>query len=363
MLFDEYSVNQVNEAVNQIKLMVENGILKKKISKNFPEEHFEELFSIAKARIKDKKGLGDLFYTLEDLRWATNKEVAKYRSKRLKCNTIVEIGAGVGIQTLEFAKTCKKVIAIEIDERKLSYAIANAELLGVDNVEFILGDALKKNVEGDIIFVDFEREAAVERRHVDALQPNPKKILEKFSRVCFEFPPQIRKIPFNCEKEYVSVDGDVNRLNLYFNDLKKAEYSAVILPSEKRLEGDKNDLEEVKKAKKYLYEIDSAIVKAGLIGKIGKGFLFQKKFLTSDEELESDFFKNKFEVLHQLKHNVKKEIELLNQEGAGDVILRMKMDPKLYWKERLRYKSELKGDKKLHLFVFNKIAMLAKKFD
>ena len=54
---------------------------------------------------------------------------------------VIEIGPGIGVLTRELAKTAKKVIAIELDERLKK--ILPETLSGLDNVEVIYGDALK----------------------------------------------------------------------------------------------------------------------------------------------------------------------------------------------------------------------------
>jgi len=58
-------------------------------------------------------------------------------------DTIVEIGPGPGRLTLMLARIVKKVVAIELD--KALYGRLNDELVGRENVELILGDAMKYN--------------------------------------------------------------------------------------------------------------------------------------------------------------------------------------------------------------------------
>lgn len=53
---------------------------------------------------------------------------------------VVEIGVGLGFLTRELAARAGQVLAVEIEPRLLD--IARAELAGVDNVEWLLGDAL-----------------------------------------------------------------------------------------------------------------------------------------------------------------------------------------------------------------------------
>ncbi len=51
---------------------------------------------------------------------------------------------GAGGNSIQFAFTCERVIAIDIDPVKIAMAKHNATLYGVqDRIEFILGDYLK----------------------------------------------------------------------------------------------------------------------------------------------------------------------------------------------------------------------------
>lgn len=61
---------------------------------------------------------------------------------------VIEIGPGIGVLTRELAKTAKKVIAIELDERLKK--ILPETLSGLYNVEVIYGDALKLDLNAII---------------------------------------------------------------------------------------------------------------------------------------------------------------------------------------------------------------------
>ena len=61
---------------------------------------------------------------------------------------VIEIGPGIGVLTRELAKTAKKVLAIELDERLKK--ILPETLSGLDNVEVIYGDALKLDLNAII---------------------------------------------------------------------------------------------------------------------------------------------------------------------------------------------------------------------
>ena len=183
----------------------------------------------------------------EFLKFATPRDVANYRAERLKCNVLLEIGAGIGGQTIAFSRKCKKVIAIELDKERAKTLNDNIKKLHIKNVEVINGDALNKGViqkvskeSPEIIFVDTERPEESERT-LNGIKPPIEKIIEFYSsltsKIAIEIPPftnDLEKLKFNFEEEFISLNGQLNRLTLYFNELKTCKKSAIALPSKEK---------------------------------------------------------------------------------------------------------------------------------
>ena len=166
------------------------------------------------------------------MRFATPDVVAEYRASRLKCNVIADFGCGIGGQSMAFAKFCKKVYAIDNDERKIEYAKRNADVRELKNIEFINSDFLDEKLknkikDADIIFCDPSRAAEEKERNMGSVAPIIDNILKSYPGMDFaiEIPPQIEpeKIDYKCEKEYISLDFALNRLTLYFKKLKKCQ--------------------------------------------------------------------------------------------------------------------------------------------
>jgi len=378
-IFDKYKEDDIRNILAIVTLHIAEGRNKQHILNEAKCE--EEFYSIAKARIKGSpknSNAGKLYFNLEDLRFATPDIVAEYRASRLQCNVIADIGCSTGFQSFAFAKICKKVYAVEFDSRKLEYAKKNAEILGINNIEFIHGDALDDTViwklkSAEIIFCDPERLPEESERSLERIRPNTTELLRKYSKItdkiCLEFPPQIKTIPFDCEKEYLSVEHGLNRLNLYFGGLKKCNVAVMLLPKRQSLcfNGEK-DLVQVKSAvKRYVYEADEAIEKAGLNGFFSSmfkdtGIILSQKgfFLSSKHLLDSEFFKNRFEVIGECEKEKSKIISLLKTHDAGKAIIRYTIDPKEYWKERATLEKELDGKETIHLFYFGKIYLCKK---
>ncbi|KAK9880754.1 hypothetical protein WA026_013077 [Henosepilachna vigintioctopunctata] len=95
---------------------------------------------------------------LDEESWysVTPELIAKNTADRCKTDIIIDAFCGAGGNTIQFALTCKKVIAIDVDPKKIEIAKNNAEVYGVSSkVEFIIGDflTLAPNLKADIVFL------------------------------------------------------------------------------------------------------------------------------------------------------------------------------------------------------------------
>ena len=78
----------------------------------------------------------------EESWWSvTPEKIAEHIAERCRCDVIVDAFCGVGSTSIQFAKTCERVIAIDIDPIKVNFAKHNADIYKVsDHIEFIVGD-------------------------------------------------------------------------------------------------------------------------------------------------------------------------------------------------------------------------------
>lgn len=86
----------------------------------------------------------------------TPEKVAQHAAERCQCDIIIDAFCGAGGNTIQFALTCERVIAIDIDPVKISLAKHNAEIYGVsDRIEFIVGDffTLANSLKADAVFL------------------------------------------------------------------------------------------------------------------------------------------------------------------------------------------------------------------
>ncbi|XP_055852030.1 trimethylguanosine synthase [Episyrphus balteatus] len=86
----------------------------------------------------------------------TPEKIAIHMAERLQCETIIDAFCGSGGNSIQFAFTCRKVIAIDIDPEKIKNARHNAKIYGVDQkIDFIIGDYLQlsQSLKGDVVFL------------------------------------------------------------------------------------------------------------------------------------------------------------------------------------------------------------------
>ncbi len=320
----------------------------------------------------------------EGLQLSTPEIVAKYIARRLKTDIIADLGCGIGGQVIFFAKECRKVYAVERDAQKLEYARENCRLYGIDNVEFILGDALSPEIkakvsDADIIFSDPARPLSEKERTLDNLEPPITEIIKIYSDVtpdlAFHAPPQMppERIVLDCEREYLSLNGQLNRLTLYFGSLNLCDRSAVELPGGERLCS--FDAPEIRKSPlcDYVYEPEPSVIKAGLLNELAQTlakenheiFFYKSEkrrtLLTSSTLLGSHFFKDRFHVTGKTERDMSKLKEILKSRKAKNVVLRFDIDPDKYWGMRTKLEDGLAGNRTIHVFGFGKELVLCEK--
>ena len=86
----------------------------------------------------------------------TPERIAEHIAERCRCDLLIDAFCGVGGNAIQFAFTCERVIAIDIDPLKIALARHNATVYGVaDRIEFIVGDYMKliPHLKADVVFL------------------------------------------------------------------------------------------------------------------------------------------------------------------------------------------------------------------
>ncbi len=373
------------ELLEKVRTLVHRGFDPIRISKDLdiPLETSKELYEIALAQIRYKdKFTRPVLLDLESARLATHEIVADYHARRLKTSKIVDMGCGVGIQLAFFGKYSDIAVGVELDERRAEFARINAKIYGVDNVEVIVGNVFSKDViemvkDSDIAFSDPARPYNERVRTLDSCVPDPRRIIQTYSqfidKFAFDLPPQIRRervdLPKPIEFEYISLDGQLNRMTAYIGELHKTDRSAVILPGEERLEYDPTILRELETSeiREYVYDVDGAVVAADLLPelhvKTGASLLMKDKrrvLFTSDHEFNTTLFRARYLVVGLV--GGKDLVSELRKNKIGRVVIRYPISPSKYYAEKRRIESELQGDRTAYLFRYDDKILICEKF-
>ncbi|MEM3238412.1 MAG: hypothetical protein QXX11_05815 [Thermoplasmata archaeon] len=357
------------------------------IKKGYDKNHIlkfisEDLYEIAYSRIlaKQKLSFSELVYSdIVGIQTATPELIAEYKAKRLKTDIIADLSCGIGIQSLYFSKYSNFVYAIDVNGKRLEFAKKNSMLFNRTNIEFINNSAedpstINRIKDANIIFSDPARAKNQNIQLLENLSPAPLKIIDLYKDhkdIAFDIPAQITedRLNFDCEKEFVSIGGEIIRQSLYLGSLKKCEKSALILPGEYRLCYDHNierNFEIVDHLENYIYELDPAVTYASLIPEITseykiKIFETSKKrtLATSDSFISSHFFKNIF-VVKEITSFEKNAIrDALIKNSAKSVILKFRISDSEYWPFRNTLEKNLSGSKTLYVFKILDRAVIA----
>lgn len=149
-------------------------------------------------RNKHKKKLGKfmsnerfLFPSELSAEQATNEVVAQFHADIVgKCDSLLDMTAGLGMDVLTFSGRCKEVIACELDELKAEILRFNCETLRINNISVKNTDSIKwleeNNRRFDVIYIDPARRNAENARvyNFHDCQPDIIKFQELLSERC-----------------------------------------------------------------------------------------------------------------------------------------------------------------------------------
>ncbi|XP_033118702.1 trimethylguanosine synthase-like [Anneissia japonica] len=86
----------------------------------------------------------------------TPEKIAQHHASRCKSDLIVDAFCGVGGNAIQFAFSCERVIAIDMDPVKIACARHNAEIYGVaDRIDFIVADFfdVAGSLKADVVYL------------------------------------------------------------------------------------------------------------------------------------------------------------------------------------------------------------------
>lgn len=352
-------------------------IVSKLRGKGHPAELVATVLTQIKLRRRAKAKFGEfadrMFFTEEGLEQASRLKVAAIHAGRFrdqKLTSIADLGCGIGAETLAFASLDMNVTAYELDE--VTAAIATYNLAGFENVKVEHADVTVVSLDPfDGLFIDPARRdlkdstTNINKRKYDIndFSPSFDFVLEaaKLKPTIVKLGPGLdhKDIPEDAEAVWVSDDGDLVELTLYFGVLRRKEVkrAALLLSPKGSFEITSSQSERVDaplgELGKYLYEPDAAVIRSHLVGDLAielglNIFSNEIAYLSGNEELSSPWLKG-YEVLENLVFDRKKLKAYLREKKIGT--LEIKKRGADITPEQLRRELDPKGPESATLIV------------
>ncbi|MFM1785606.1 MAG: hypothetical protein RLZZ108_630 [Actinomycetota bacterium] len=306
-----------------------------------------------------------MFFTEDALEQASRLQVAALHANRFKqagVTQVADLGCGIGAESLAFASLDLKVNAYEIDE--VTSAIAAYNLAIFENVEVNNEDVTKLNLqEHKALFFD------PARRNSKARLFNPKDFSPNFDWVIEQAeqkPSGIKlgpghphnQIPEEAEAQWVSVEGDLVELSLWFNETKRQEVkrSALLITKDGKHELKTNEKEEpapTGEIGQFIHEPDNAVIRSHLINLLAEQTNTHTidpniAYLTGNDNITSPWLKS-YKIEQVLPFDRKQLKAYIKQNDIGT--LEIKKRGTDITPEALRKELSPKGKNKATLIV------------
>ena len=325
-----------------------------------------------------------MLFTEPGLEQASRLRVAAMHAGRFRkasVGSVADLGCGIGAESLAFAAAGLKVLAFELDE--VTAAIATYNLLPFENASVEQADVTSLDFGADeagaprpaeaLFFDPARRELGGPKRSAAVRKFDPAEFSPNFDWVverCQQ--PWVKAagiklgpghphegIPDGCEAQWVSVDGDLVELGLWFGAAARpgVARSALLLTdggshelNSPNTDGAHAPLGELGE---YVFEPDNAVVRSHLIGELAAatglhGFSAGIAYLTGNEPVQSVWLKG-YRVVEEMAFDRKKLKARLREAGIG--VLEIKKRGADIVPEELRKELAPKGKNKATLIV------------
>ena len=278
-----------------------NALLLKGIA--FSEVDTKSIIEQIEAKQRSKTKLSTWFYTKNiyypnklNIEQTSSETTAKYKSKLIKGDTIIDLTGGFGVDSFFFSKQFKTVKHCEINETLSEIVKHNFNQLNVQNIETIQTDGIKyiKNTAqtSDWIYIDPSRRHDSKGKvfflndclpnvpeHINMLFKHSKNIMIKTSPL-LDFTVGINELKHVKTIHVVAVNNEVKEL-IWILETGFKESITIEAVNLKKLGKDyfEFNFEEEKQTESkyslpltYLYEPNVAVLKAGAFNQISEQF-------------------------------------------------------------------------------------------
>jgi hypothetical protein len=307
-----------------------------------------------------------MLFTEAGLEQASRLKVSALHAGRFRdagMKEVADLGCGIGAESMAMAALDLKVRSFEIDE--VTAAVATYNLAAFENVT-----VEQENVEQldlsqfEALFFDPARrelngpKRAEARRHFDAANYSPNfdfclaAARSKPTGIKLGPGHDKRQIPNDAEAQWVSVEGDLVELGLWFGSLKRDSVarSALLLTPGGQHEITTSEVESpnapLGELGKYVYEPDNSLIRSRLISDFAEPLGLQIispdiAYLTSNEKISSPWMRG-FEVIDNLVFDRRQLKAYVKKNGIG--ILEIKKRGSDISPEELRRELSPKGE-------------------
>ena len=334
------------------------------------------VLSQAKLRARGTSKFGDfaknMFFTEDGLEQASRLQVSAHHAGRYRnagIKQVADLGCGIGAESMAFAALGLEVTAVELDEVTAACAtynlapFENAQVLNADVTELDLSEYESQFFDPARRELGTGREKATRKFDPASFAPNFDWIIEQAGNR----PTGIKlgpghpheAIPEQAEAQWVSVNGDLVELTLWFGKLarKGVARSALLLKGGEAVElksaKSTSTQAPVRELGEYIFEPDNSVVRSHLIAELadelGLGLVAPEiAYLTGDAELSSPWLRG-FKVLETMNFDRKKLKARLRELGIG--VLEIKKRGSDVVPEVLRKELQLKGERAATLII------------
>ncbi len=299
-----------------------------------------------------------MLFSQDGLEQASRLQVAALHVGRFRqagINHVADLGCGIGAESLAMASLELTVSAFEKDE--VTAAIATYNLASFSNVTVEHADVTAVDLASfEGLFLDPARRDNRNR----IFRPEDFSPSFDFVLAAAKLKPTIVKlgpghphnqIPADAEAVWVSVDGDLVELGLYFGKVKRPDVlRAAMLISKNgthEIVANQTTTEhaELGALGDYLYEPDNALIRSHLIGQFAETLNLNAispeiAYLTGKEPISSPWLKG-YQIIEDMPFDRKKLSAFLNKRDVG--ALQIKKRGADVIPEQLRNELNLKG--------------------
>ena len=292
-----------------------------------------------------------LFFTADALAQATSPALAHYHAGGLTGRgRVADLGCGVGMDAISFARAGCQVVAIERDPVRLLFARANARACGVeDSITFHDGDLTAFDWSADVAYLDPSRRENNDAHRVsrwgDRYEP-PLSFLDALRGHvrggCLKLSPALPAEAFaelgvDTTLRFLGENRECKEACVWWGNTRPVDsgaVGAVLLP-----EGDfwpaRDDLPPVGLTGAFLYDPDAALIRAGALGPLAQALAAARispddMYLTGDSVPPAALARaaQAYHILDSLPYSARAVGARLRDLGAGRLVVKKRSFPR-----------------------------------